>query len=343
MGNLARIGARLVGLSRAGLAVTLGTAPGGAFPELVRLEWRAPLECPQQVDVEEGVRRLVGDAGLFDSAGSTAPGGTNFSGTMTEVQRGAWNLELRVTSSAGTRTRELTGDSCHELTEAGIAVIALALSESTSKPAASDAPESVPTSSAKTSPPPPPPAVHDEPDIPMGDSGIQQPEKPEGWGAHAALVLDLNVLPTPAVGAALGASYSVGSFWLSAQGIYLPPQQASLTDERGAEISLLAASLSGCYWVLGGTLAVGPCLKFEAGVLPAQGVSDHATSGNGRWAAAIPSIAAQWWLGGSWGLLLGAELVIPFVRDEFMLGTEQVYRIPALGGRIVLGPEVRFQ
>jgi hypothetical protein len=324
------------------LAVTLGTATGGAFPELVQLEWRAPLECPQQVDVEDGVRRLVGDAELFDAAGSTAPGGsTNFSATMTEVQRGAWNLVLRVTSSAGTRTRELTGDSCHELTEAGIAVIALALSESTSKPGASDAPESVPTSSAKTSSPPPPPAVRDEP----ASSGVQHPEKPEGssWGALAALVVDLNVLPTPAVGAALGASYGVGSFWLSAQGIYLPPQQAALTNERGADISLLAASLSGCYWALGGRLAAGPCMKLEAGVLPAQGVSDHATSGNGRWAAVVPGIAAQWWLSGSWGLLLGAELVLPLVRDEFMLGTEQVYRIPPLSGRIVLGPEVRFQ
>jgi len=341
VGNSARIRAGLVGL-----VVTLATASGWAYPERVQLEWSAPLECPQEVDVEEGVRRLLGDDEQFDSAKSSAPaGGTTFSGTMKEVQKGAWNLELRVTSSEGTRTRELSGDSCHELTEAGIAVIALALSDSSSKPGESGAPEAVPTAITQKPPPSPPPAVRNEPGNPAQDSGTGHPEKPDasGWGAHAALVVDLNVLPTPAAGAALGASYGVGSFWLSAQGIYLPPQQASLTSERGAEISLLAASVSGCYWALAGTLAAGPCLKLEAGVLPAQGTSDQATSGNGRWAAAAPGIAAQWQFARSWGLWVGADLVIPFVRDEFMLGTEQVYRVPALSGRIMVGPQVRFR
>ena len=317
-----------------------------AVPQLglaspTEIAWRAPAECPQANAVEEGVERLIGAD--REIASSDTP---RFSGIMAKLGEGVWKLELSMTSAEGTRTRELSSDSCHELTEAGIAVIALALSDTTAKPVAP--------------PPSKPPASSLEPtasravvsqresngsENPLRDAGPPPNERTvhASWGAQAAMVVDFQMLPSTTAGAALGVGYSTGSWELSARALYLPPQTATLAEQRGAEISLISGSLGARYWWLDGTLALGSSLQVEAGTLPAQGVSEQGTSGNGRWAAAVPGMAARWQLDAAWALHFGADLVIPLVRDEFMLGADQVYQVPALGGRLVLGPEVRFR
>jgi hypothetical protein len=77
----------------------------------------------------------------------------------------------------------------------------------------------------------------------------------------------------PSVGADLGVGFATGHFLLRLHATYFPPRFSAVDGEprKGAEISLLASSLVGCFVSRSGGLAIGACGVVETGAFLAKG------------------------------------------------------------------------
>jgi hypothetical protein len=153
-------------------------------------------------------------------------------------------------------------------------------------------------------------------------------------------------LPSAAPGLALGLGWRSARARLELRGAFFSSQSATLTAPpgAGASVSLLAASLRGCF-LLGGVLFFGPCV--EAGV--------ERLSGTG-FGPIMAMEGTTWAPFGGGGLLAGlrlsrriaaftsADAALPLVRARFSIdNVGQVHQPAAVAFRGAAGFEVRFR
>ncbi len=324
------------------VAIALGVAaPGWAHAALPEVAWRAPEECAQAVEVREDLAKLVGD--LAPEQASTAA----FEGVVTRLDDGSWQLDLTVTTAEAVRNRLLTGRTCHEVTVAGVAVLALTIDPS-GKPA-DEEPVEAPTEtvSAPSEAPKPEPAPASPTAVTPGpmDRGSEAtpPSLPDHvLGLRLGLAVDAYALPELAAGVAAALALPLDPVQFMAHGVYLPSQEARVDDGRGGRIALAAGGLGACY-LLRGVTEWEACLRGEAGRLLGEGVSPNGTRGNARWLAAGAGVASSWSPVERLALVVGLDAYLSLVRDEFVLVDESLHETPAWTARVFVGGETRFR
>ncbi|HVU05391.1 MAG TPA: hypothetical protein VHE30_26775 [Polyangiaceae bacterium] len=324
-------------------AVTLSVAAGSSDalgePSPLVLRWTAPAGCPAEATVRERVSTLIGASvdslprGPFVAAGvvttdggavrlhleTAVPGETPPGGGEAEVVRGA---------------RDLTGTSCEEVTAAGALVIALAIDPkaveeqarrgpvaSFAAPSATEpvappsAPVPAPTTSAAPATPPAPPPGSTRPEISAS-------RRTEGLVA-ARLVGELGALPGASLGAGLGAGFSVNRFIVRVEGAFFFPRFAEAATPaadgraRGANVSLVAFDVGGCFVALPGEVELDVCAAVEPGALLAVGSHfDRTTSAVATWLAAGGSGELAWNLAPPLSVRAAVGAVFPFGRSR---------------------------
>src|SRR5262245_12771108 len=118
------------------VAVSLGLWCVASSARAADLAWSAPAECPERSHVEREVERLLGRP-LRDVEG------IDFSVQIVREERRRWRVVLVSTSRAHRRLpreRELVGQSCAEVVEAGGVLVAMA-SQSIAEPVEEVEPE----------------------------------------------------------------------------------------------------------------------------------------------------------------------------------------------------------
>ena len=168
------------------------------------------------------------------------------------------------------------------------------------------------------------------------------------WSLGAGGLLLRGLAPAWQAGLQLEAALQLGSGALRF-GVQLGARVALRDELRSPQgdawFQFLGAVVRGCVSIhvmsrhaLSGCAVVEPGV-FRAGADNTQNPRTHSRAWLAVGAAAELDVALTAWL----GLRFGAELVSPFRRDRVVLAGEPVYRVPALGVRLQLGPSLTWQ
>jgi hypothetical protein len=256
-------------------------------------------------------------------------------GTIVPAE-GHVELRLETNDNGLPGSRAITGAGCDELASAGALVVALAID-----PAAVAAHGGVPSAAFNADTLPPPPRATAAPVVPPGPvpAPAWQPPGPAAASAESRnsvrgitglrMIVDIgSVSPGPSPGAALGAGFLVGRFLLRLDARYLPPRfsETPESSSKGADISLAASALSGCFTSRSGRLGFGACAEVEAGVFLAKGTGlvDNSAAAN-PWVAPGLNGELAVDLADSLCLLVGLGALVPIGRE----GRPSVQYLPA--------------
>jgi hypothetical protein len=306
-----------------------------ARAERVALRWIAPEVCPDDGEMRRDVEQLLGRPLEWASSEQLTVRG--------EVARSGatWIVHLELAAPEGTRTRELTGQSCAEVSAAAALVIALAVDPAvetgTTEPAPPRAaPEA--TTHADTSEPP-------APARPSRPHRTRKP-KPAGpaWTVGASGSIDARSLPAPAPGVEVKGAARWPSLRMELGLAYYPGQRRELRSGAGGEFDLTFVSLRGCPQIRVGRIESALCLESDLGVLAGSGVGVRdAADGSSPWWTLGGGLHVGWWVTPALLLTTGGDVLGILSRDEFVLArVGLVYRPPAVTARWTLGAEVRL-
>jgi hypothetical protein len=259
---------------------------------------------------------------------------------------GRVELRLETNDNGLPGSRTITGASCDELSSAGALVIALAIDPAAvaahgGAPSAAfgaDAPAPRPPAAAPpAASPSPAPAPAWQP--PSGAPRPTESNSKVRGVTGLKMIADFgSVSSGPAIGADIGAGFLIGRFLLRLDAKYFPPRfsAADGAPAKGADISLIASSLSGCFVSRSGRLGFGACAEIEAGAFLAKGTGlvDNSSAAN-PWVA--PGLGAELSvdLADPLCLLVGLGALVPIGRE----GRPSVQYLPAQG----TDPERIFQ
>ncbi len=333
----------------AGLGALALLASEPAAAEMLRIDWEAPEVCPDAREVRLDLARLLGRR-LEDSAGTVRS-----VRARVVFEEGAWTVDLRLETEAGTRSRELSDASCRAVTDAAVSVIALAvdpeLGSEPSEAADSTGSEGADDETAADNEHREWPDESEAP--PAGDTSKDEPasataaseDQPLGWAVGAVLALDALALPSPAPGLGLRLGLRPGPWRLYAGGLWFPARTESVAGGVGqAEFSLWLGSVSGCYAVLEGSIESSLCLESEVGRLAAKTTGLTAPGqGSSPWWAVGGGVELGWQLSPAWALVGRGSALAPLVRKDFVIGgIGSVHEPPAVTGRAEIGLEMRL-
>ncbi len=285
----------------------------------LELDWQASVdECPTQVELVRQVAALVERHPSFAyPVRATA-----------RVERlGSQRYQgLLETESQGARgTRLIEGRSCRALGDIVVLILAWMIQPELSS-------DSTPTPVAQ----------------PDREAAKPRPARVVTAPTTSAWVLslrgsgDLGSLPKPALGGLLAVGYRSGHFQLSLQSSYFPHSRGEIPSVAGyrvtgGDFSLLAFSLLSCLeptWVRV-ALCAGPELNREQA--SGFGVSSPKT-GVKSWFSLTGGLRSALRLSEKLWLEASAELVVPTLREEFVLeSVGVVHRPAAVSARTSLG------
>jgi hypothetical protein len=166
------------------------------------------------------------------------------------------------------------------------------------------------------------------------------------------LIGDAGSLPSPSLGAALGAELRWSKIELRALGTVLFERETQLdapsSPAPGAKLALITGGLFACaapFGSLHARLAPFACFGAEIGRLSGVGTGVASPRrGSALWAAPLVHVGAAWAVPDTaLGLAMGLAVAAPLARDEFALrdiGT--VHQPPSVVGRLSVGVSVRF-
>lgn len=310
---------------------------GAAAARAAEIEARGPRECPDTAELSFRIERSVN--GTLAEAPAVK--------FVIEMDRGSAGYVASVavlgTSGSEAKERVLTGADCHQLADAIVVAVTLALGASA------------------------PPAVQTAQQPASAQGGVAQVSAVDEGGAaleseppsqalrpavSVSLLVDAGSLPAPGLGATLGAELSWEHFALHALGSILFDQHTAMPGSGGpapgADLGLLAGDLLACTLPFGDTrsaLSLPICLGVELGRIAGVGTGVASPrSGSALWAAPRLDLGARWRIpksAFSLGLMLTAAT--PLQRSRFALtdiGT--VYQPSSVVGRLSLGVGVGF-
>jgi hypothetical protein len=330
------------------LALATLTRPGHA----AELTAKGPAGCADAVEISFRVERSIGmplaqAAPLaFDVALERDADGYVARIQVTGAAPGAAPLE-----------RVLAATDCDKLVDAVSVAVALALGMGESNAEGGAAPNTGGEAAASTGAQPGASSgARSSPPSAASDAGRADPAAAASTGLAPSLSLwllgDAGSLPSPSLGAALGAELGWRSLELRALGTLLFEQETAVTSlaapAAGAKLQLWTGALLACnapFGNLRAPLAPFVCVGVELGRL--SGVGTGVASplrGGALWAAPLVQVGGSWALPDT-SLQLGAALsaAAPLNRDEFALreiGT--VHQPPSVVGRLSVSVGVGF-
>jgi hypothetical protein len=312
----------------------------------VRMVWKAPAECPTDLQVLARIEGLLGTAvsglALPDLAAR---------GRITLLAPEHYELVLETFQGEQRFLRTMQAASCAELTDAGALVLALAIDPTLSERRASASPSrgsSSPPATAQ-SPTVAPRAERPEAATTTARPGVHSPESPPPrrsarflFGARG--VVDFGTVADVAIGPGIGAAFQWRTLEASLDGVWLPPRRTLAAPGKGGDISLAAVGLRGCYRPLSGAVEALACAVFELGSLDGGGVGTVIrTHRTGLWAAPGAAIAGRLRLGSRLLLSLGGGTLVPIEPIDFTLdNVGLVRRVPPLVARVEAGVHAHF-
>jgi hypothetical protein len=325
--------------SRAVIAAVILAAPGVAIagePVEATIQWSAPPECPDGAAVRQDVERLL--ARPLERAGARIR-------VRGEVTRdagaaGPYRLDLTIVLGAGQpRERRLDGETCAQVTGAAAVVVALAIDDEGPARRAELHPASAQVQ-------PPEPAEVPPPDIIVTPSVAPPASSRREWDIGAIGGVDAKSLPAAAAGLGLSAAVDLGADRIELGATAWLRRRATLASlpSVGADVSLYAAVLRYCRWLVRRTVDLGTCGGIEVGALVVTGVGVLSpSSGPERWLAPQIGVLGAVRPASRLALSVAIDGLAPIFRDQFVIvGAGEVYRPPSVTVRAVLGAHARF-
>jgi hypothetical protein len=320
-------------------------------PDQVRIEYRAPAECPDS----EAFKALVG---------SRAPAG--WQAAPDQVARrvsveisgadGQYTAKVELLDERGERVAQtLSGALCSNVVDGIALVTAIAIQsrgtevDGAGEPGvAPQQPTSAPAPAANEPASSALPTPRVTLDAPRPDHTASSPRRPAKLRVSGRVALATGVGPNAALGAGLGVVFEPADARI---GLALHAFRTGRVEVRGVPVrfELLSARVEGCPFVL--TLAdwasLEPCPFAEFGVVTGQAFE------------APPAVirgdrgSAPWYSAGGAGRAVGrfgslvveleALLGVPLRRERFHIERgEEVHRVPATYGAVAAGFGVRF-
>jgi hypothetical protein len=293
-----------------------------AEPLTLDLEWRAPAGCPDRNGMRRLVEEMLGGSEPATSA-LVARGGVAHSATD------RWVADLATRGSSGNESvRSFEGPTCESVSRAAALVIALSLHPN-------------------EQPPPPRNPERDTrpPEHPIAGR-FARPEVAAG-GA-----IDVGATPGQGVayGGAIAAGWSFfGPFRGEASAAYFAPRHETLGGfaDLGANVSLAAFGVRGCYAVGDAVVSWAPCIGGGVDWLHAAGFGSRKPDDADAWVATLEAGGIILWNFNEFAAArLGIHAVMPLTRPEFTIevasGPATVYRRTPVGLRAALGVELHF-
>jgi hypothetical protein len=343
------------------LALLLALGGGARSVKAAELTTSGPRECADAVEISFRVERAIGM-----SLAQAAPLAFE---VLIERAAAGHVAHIGVTGAApeATRlTRELRATDCDKLVDAVSVAIALALGGADPSPdgAAAASTESANATDARsaavaasvapaTAPAATDPAATDAATADTGDDDSRATTSPSVAPSISLWLLgDSGSLPSPSLGAALGAELGWSKLELRAVGTVLFERETQVESPSlpapGAKLQLITGGLLACaapFGSLRATFAPFACFGAEIGRLSGVGMGVASPRrGSALWAAPLVQVGAAWAVPDTaLGLAMGVAAAVPLARDEFALrdiGT--VHQPPSVVGRLSVGVSVRF-
>jgi hypothetical protein len=303
------------------VAQVVGGAGPASPPSPVELSWDAPAGCPNAETVRGGIARGV----------PSAPGGVarvRAAVVVRQVEAERWRASVDLHGADWAASRTLTGPTCDTVADAAGLVIVLAL-----------ATELHEREVVVEAPPPPPPRPPPAPPAQV----VSSPSSPI---VTVGALADAGTLPSATPGLALGLGWHAVRARLELRGAFFSPQSATLAAPpgAGASVSLLAASLHGCF-LSRGALFWGPCVEAGAERLSGAGFGPIMAMKGTNWAPfAGGGLLAGLRLSRRIAAFASADAMFPLVRARFSIDqVGQVHQPAAVAFRGAAGLELRFR
>ena len=376
------VGAAFAGAALAVRAFAQLPPPKADVSRAVLLEWNAPPECPAQSYVMAELARQLSGTTLTPEKRINARADVR----RGEGQR--WHLRLVTESGEQRGDRSLEAESCRAVADATALIVAMAVdpsralggdagapvgvlgapplgaaaafaagaalqpSPSGSAPALSVPPPATgaPSASAPAPPTPPPPAASaPTPPPPVSEGSVAS--SLVHFGASGSVFADDGVLSgiSPGVGGAL--AWLPGRFRLEVSAAYFPPTrvQVATNPARGASFDLTTVGVRGCYTLVEGRFALGPCAGGEIGYLRGAGFGVvGAAEGGTVWEALAVGALGSLRVNGLFSFRLSLDVLAPLVRPSFVLAAPPrgsplgVHKTAPVAGRFSFGGELHF-
>jgi hypothetical protein len=318
------------------------------------LAWEAPEVCPTRAQILEEIDRVAG----------AAPANQNRYplDARARVERvdGTWRAAATLVTRGESSSRHVEGQSCREVSDALVLIIALAINPDAAvlSPAAAASPVSAVQAPVPVPSPPeplPPSIPSPPPEIVRPPSSTARVEERPGlrpaWAVEAAFVLDQASLPSLAAGGELGLSMRISRVELGVQAALLGSGSAYVADSttQGANLLLFGVQAGGCVMVLD-TLrwSLGPCARFGPEWIFAKGFGPNAADATATIGTAILGLDATARLTSRFGFRASFNAVVPFTRPDFYVVDPNeppgpiVFRVPAVAARASSGAEFHF-
>jgi len=324
------------------------------------LRWSAPVGCPQQGEVRERIRKLMGGA---NSKATTLQA----EGTITQTDRTHFRLQLVMRSGNLVGERSLDAASCVNLSGAAAVTLALLMrsgeppnaagtvaQQATEVAGSSTPPTTATTSNTDKSPEhakatgkaeesPQTRAGDDRDAAPSPDAGSLRP-----WRVLAQVplvALSVGTLPDPSWGVAFagGVSYEHWRLTLAAGAWRSQPLAApNPYSNYGADVNRVTGTLTACRAFRRAALELAPCLVFSLEHVSARGSGPRlaAQSASATWLAVGAGAQARLYLTDWLSVLLGVDARIETARPRISI--DQVGELRQLGAAaftVTMGPE----
>jgi len=295
------------------------SSPASASPVALELAWRAAPGCPDRTTVRRYVDEMLGSA-------EPATSFLNARGSVLRAAPDRWIADLTLRSAAGTEsTRTFEGPTCESVSRAAALVVALAIhpNELPPSPAAASSAERDTTPSAR-------PVV----------GRFRRPE------AAAATALAVGSTPGPAYGVSVAFGWFYAGIRWEPSAAYFFKGRGTLAgrESLGADFTLAALGLRGCYPVLDVAVSLAPC--FGGGVDWLRG-SGFGARNPDEGSAFTTNVRAGGLITWNFTDLVSARLEVEglfsFTRPEFVIDSAgTVYHPPGTALRGLAGLELHF-
>jgi hypothetical protein len=330
-------------------AVVLALASAGdPGDDHVELSWNAPAGCPVEEEVRGRLEALLGSAPHEPIAATV---------DVERAANGDYSARLVVEMGAHRSERTLTASQCGALADATALVIAVTvdpastLGEALESEAIAAEPSAIPEPEAAIAMPTEAGAQGTSAPIAAAPPTASAPAKPPARrivGVHVRALgnVDYGTLPgvSGAIGGAIGAHgrrfrFEVSGAWTFAREATVPSNPAA-----SGRIALWAIAARGCGVPKWGRIELPLCGAVEAGAFEGEGTGDtvNATTARRPWIALTAGPAIAFVPVPRVAILVGADLVVPLVRAQFLVGDELVHQPFYVGVRAGLGVELRF-
>ncbi|MEI9938679.1 MAG: hypothetical protein WDO69_15785 [Pseudomonadota bacterium] len=306
----------------------------------VRLDWQAPVNCPQEAQVRQKLRDLLGT-----SARDAAPSRLRAEGQIEPIGE-RFRLTLNIHYDLVNGTRVVQARSCEDL--GGVAAITLALlfraEHSSSAPLTAGDLGGASTASGAEDRSPATPITPAMQSLHASESGGSDPSSWRFAFRAPELRADIGVLPKASygIGLALGLRHEAWRFLVSGTLWLAQDYESASFVGYGAHFGRVSGELSTCRgWQFSG-FELAPCvlLSLDDVSARASGVGVSSTNPRTAWVSMGAGVQGLWHVNRNLALVLGVNGRIATSRPHFVSeSVGEIYQVSPAALGVVLGCE----